>query len=324
MRFTTQHATEVTFDGQLYKQINGLRMGSSCSNICSDVVIEDILDKTFRTIPKPALFAKYIDDIICLTTEDTAAKILESLNSQNPRIQFEMEVEQLLEDGTNTGSINFLDVTLYNHHDLTPISSKWYQKAIASGRLLNYLSCHKPQTIYNTAKSFVINMHNVTSTHFLNNIRTLARTLLTHNNYPIQIIDKIFAEVDHPSSPVTHSQQQQWFNSIHNDNDIFHINDPFTLPDAIQNTDFPISHAAPSSIPKPTQSYARLALPYVPQITEEVTEIFNTFRPDITIPTKPANPMKQLYNAQKNPKRQLETETAAEKVQPEPLLKRRR
>lgn len=314
MRFTTQHATEVTFDGQLYKQINGLRMGSSCSNICSDVVIEDILDATFRDIPKPALFAKYIDDIICLTTDDVAAQILTSLNSHCPRIQFEIESELTLEDGT--GSINFLDVNLINHHDYSPISSKWYQKSIASGRFLNFLSCHHPQVIYNTAKAFVINMLSVTSPHFLDDIKQTACTLLAKNNYPTDIISRIFAEIV-SSNSVTLSQQQQWFDSIQTNVDFFPSNTSYASISASISEPTPLDTQT-------TQNFARLALPYIPNITEKTAEAFNTFRPDITMPTKPANPMKPIFNYHKNPKRDSEAKQDDRPLPQQPRKRARR
>lgn len=313
MRFTIQYSTEVSFNNQLYKQINGLRMGSSCSNICSDVVIEDILDTTFRDIPKPNLFAKYIDDIICLTTEDMAIRILESLNSQHPRIQFEMETEVTQADGT--GSINFLDITLTNHHDYSPISTKWYQKSIASGRFLNYLSCHHPQTIYNTAKAFVHNMINVTSPHFLNDIRQTAHTLLSTNNYPAHIIQRIFADIDSTHNPINISPQQQWFQAIQNDSDIL-------TPEDYSVTTQQSTSTATSSYQN-SHTFARLAIPYIPNITDQITKAFNSFRPDLTMPTKPANPMKKLYNEHKNPGEPLPPKSNKAEETP-PLAKRRR
>lgn len=288
MRFTTQYATEFTFNNGLYKQINGLRMGSACSNICSDIVIEGMLDTTFEQISKPKLFAKYIDDIICLCTPDTALAILNSLNQQNPRIQFEIEEQN------ENGELNYLDVTIINKGDYT-LHTQWFQKPMASGRFLNYLSCHHPTTVYNTAKSFVQNMFNVSSPQFHAEIENQAKKLLALNNYPQEKINHIIDSINKN----THEPdlQQQWYNSIMNNTDSFHF-------------DMKSNPMPPLILPKrgkkksntSERKYAAVTLPYFPHTTEAIIHEFNKLRPNTVVPTKPLKNMKrQLYDRLKDP-----------------------
>lgn len=94
IKFICITATEIEFNGQLYKQVKGLRMGSSISPILADFVMEDMLDTVFRKIEKPPLFMKYVDDIVTATTKEHREKIFEHLNNADENIKFEMEIEK--------------------------------------------------------------------------------------------------------------------------------------------------------------------------------------------------------------------------------------
>lgn len=183
--FVCHKSTEITFNGKIYKQIKGLKMGSSLSPILSDFVVEDMLDQIFTTIERPILLIKYVDDILAVATEEDAMKLFAKLNEADEHIKFEMEKEQ-------EGAINYLDITIYNKpFDLT---TKWYQKHISSGRFLNFLSHHSGSVIINTAIAFVYRMINNTSNEYQTEILAVARHLLLINSFPPGIIDKIITK----------------------------------------------------------------------------------------------------------------------------------
>lgn len=171
-------STEITFNGKIYKQIKGMKMGSSLSPILSDFVMEDMLDHVFATIERPIMVIKYVDDILSASNEEDAKKLFERLNEMDEHIKFEMEEEK-------DNSINYLDIKILNKpFDLT---TKWYQKLISSGRFLNYLSHHPSSVIINTAIAFVQTMINNTSMEYYNEIIITAKKLLTINSYPENI-----------------------------------------------------------------------------------------------------------------------------------------
>lgn len=58
IKFTCIKSTEIRFNDRIYKQIKGLRMGSSLSPILADFVVEDMLDTAFLTIERPKLLMK--------------------------------------------------------------------------------------------------------------------------------------------------------------------------------------------------------------------------------------------------------------------------
>lgn len=141
IQFVCTTSTEITFNGCFYKQIKGLRMGSSLSPILADFVMEDILDKVFLTIDRPILIMKYVDDIMIADTNEKAQQIFQKLNEADPNSKIEIEYEK-------GNTINYLDFTIINQPFKT--QTKWYQKHIASGRFLNYLSQHTKSIIMNT------------------------------------------------------------------------------------------------------------------------------------------------------------------------------
>lgn len=73
--------------------------------------------------------------------------MLDTFNGYNPHIQFTVEIE-------NNNPLPFLDMLLVRHEDQN-ISTEWYQKPIASGRFLNYLSAHPPHQKLNMAANFI-------------------------------------------------------------------------------------------------------------------------------------------------------------------------
>lgn len=186
IHFVCITSTEISFNGTIYKQIRGLRMGSALSPILADFVMEDFLDTAFRTIERPLITLKYVDDILFLIREGYENDLLTHFNQIDDSIKFDMETEN--EDGT----INYLDFTIINGQDRC--STKWYQKTIASGRFLNYLSAHPTSVIINTAITFVYNMYKNSNIEYHEEIHNRAKHMLKINSFPDKMISTIIAK----------------------------------------------------------------------------------------------------------------------------------
>lgn len=184
IKFVCSCSTEITFNNQTHKQIKGLRMGSSLSPVLADFVMEDLLDTALIHINKPVIFMKYVDDILIAATEEDAQQMFKALNDADKDIKFEMESEQ-----KTTNSINYLDFTIYNKP--FDITTKWFQKHIASGRFLNQLSHHNQSQITNTAISFVRTMIGNTSKEYRQEVLDRAKHLLKINSYSNIAIERI-------------------------------------------------------------------------------------------------------------------------------------
>lgn len=184
IRFVCIKSTEIMFNDRLYKQIKGLRMGSSLSPILADFVVEDMLDTAFLTIERPKLLIKYVDDILCVLEKSEAKNIQQALNNCDPHIKFEMETEA-------NGRINYLDITVYRDEDV--LKTIWFQKHISSGQFLNYHTNHPKTTIWNTAVQYVVTMLMNTHVDHYDSILETAMDRLTRNSFPkekaVQIIE---------------------------------------------------------------------------------------------------------------------------------------
>lgn len=147
IKFVCTTSTEIIFNKKVYKQIKGLRMGSSLSPILAEFVTDDMLDRALITI-RSKLLIKYVDDILIIDTEENCEILFNNLNKADKDIKFELEKEK-------DNKINYLDFTIINEKEL---KIKWYQKSIASGRFLNYHSHHQTSTKWNTARAFIKTM----------------------------------------------------------------------------------------------------------------------------------------------------------------------
>lgn len=185
IKFVCITSTEIKFNNQVFKQVRGLRMGSSLSPILADFVVEDMLDSAFKHIERPKLLIKYVDDILTIIEEEKADEMLTSLNELDEHIKFEMEKEQ-------DHCINYLDFTVINkQQDDFRVRTKWYQKHIASGQFLNYHSQHPQTVIINTAIAYVTTMILNTSPEFYQEILDTARDRLTRNSFPTTVTNRI-------------------------------------------------------------------------------------------------------------------------------------
>lgn len=104
-------------------------------------------------------------------------------NSIEPRIQFTIESEQ-------NNRLPFLDMTVIRKSDQS-LTTEWYAKPIASGRMLNYRSYHQPKYKLNVANNLI---HRVKSlTHNKSNDETdrIVHEILRKNNYPKQLINRL-------------------------------------------------------------------------------------------------------------------------------------
>lgn len=133
--------------GHVYKQINGLPMGSCLSPLIARIVMDEIIKLLLSKIS--LTFVKvFVDDTIAAIDKRLVTQALDVLNSFAPnQIKFTLERE------SENGSINFLNVTLTRNGNM--IRTNWFRKSFASGRLLNYFSSHKWTIILGTAAHFI-------------------------------------------------------------------------------------------------------------------------------------------------------------------------
>lgn len=211
IKFACLQSTEIAFNNAIYKQIKGLRMGSSLSPVLAEFVMDDLLDKIFLQIQRPHFFTKYVDDILTVTTKEHHEQILTALNNADEDLKFDQEKQD------DQNQINYLDFTIINQP--FNVKTKWFQKHIASGRLLNFHTHHPKSVIWHTAVNFISTMIYNSHPDFLNDIIARAQHLLHINSYPKEYRERVITtaiEKNDKMQPITSSQPQMRSTNIPN------------------------------------------------------------------------------------------------------------
>ena len=178
------NSTYFTFQKNIYKQISGLPMGSPLAPILSHIVMVDLEKTCIEKLSfRPALYKRYVDDIIIALPSDRINETLNIFNSYHQKLQFTIETEI-------NNTISFLDIALTREDN--QITTNWYRKPTWSGRFINFFSCHPmPQKIgiiYMLVDRALKLSH---PKHHKVNLK-LVRNTLHLNCYPMRFINKYF------------------------------------------------------------------------------------------------------------------------------------
>ena len=130
---------------------------------------------------RPALYKRYVDDIIIALPSDKINETLNTFNFYHQKLQFTIETEI-------NNTISFLDIALTRVDN--QITTNWYRKPTWSGRFINFFSSHPvPQKIgiiYMLVDRAIKLSH---PKHHTQNLK-LVRNTLYLNCYPMKFINK--------------------------------------------------------------------------------------------------------------------------------------
>lgn len=169
-----------TPDGTIYKQEDGLPMGSCLSPTMARIVMDVIINKLTQTVEGIRFVRVFVDDTILAINKDKINLALNTLNDFHPNIKFTCEMED------DDGKINFLNTTLIRENNSVKLN--WYRKNFASGRLLNYFSSHKRTTVMATAVHFIETVLDISDPSFFHHNRETVIETLRMNSFPEIII----------------------------------------------------------------------------------------------------------------------------------------
>ena len=138
------------FNGQLYKQVDGVAMGSPLAPILADIFMNHLLEGVVHSrsadwenivIPDTItlithnlrFFVRYVDDtLVCFDSREEAFKFLKFLNSLHPNVKFTMDQE------CDFGRISFLDLWIMKEDNKLDILV--YRKPTHSGVYTHFSS----------------------------------------------------------------------------------------------------------------------------------------------------------------------------------------
>lgn len=171
------------YQDKFYHQTAGMPMGNCVSPAVADVTVDHVIDTAIESTPHPPrVVFKYVDDLFLVVRACDVNSLLEHFNSIHENIKFTHELERDRE-------LPFLDTVVRRNEDGT-LTANWYQKPMASGRILNFASLHPMKQKINTAEGLIHRVRSLT-TDPQTNTSAIIVNVLSKNNYPRHIIEKL-------------------------------------------------------------------------------------------------------------------------------------
>ena len=189
------------FNNEIYKQIDGVAMGSPLGPTLANAFMSHMEKKWLRDCPshfKPVLYRRYVDDTFLLfENESNIDLFLQFLNSQHPNISFtcDKEVETIL---------LFLDIKIKRDNDRFRTSI--YRKPTFTGLLSKYYSFTPLQYKENLISTLICRAFRISSDYFsFDSEVQFLKNILQKNGYPLRFIEthifrmlkKLYKPYDH-------------------------------------------------------------------------------------------------------------------------------
>ena len=177
-----------TFNGTLYKQIEGVSMGSPLGPIIANIFMNDFEEKHMEELINKGVksWDRFVDDTcVIVKFKENADQILNFLNEQHNKIKFTLETEK-------DNSLNFLDVKIKRKDNLC-LETSTYRKPTFTGVMLNWNSLTSIRYKTGLIKCLLDRLNKICSSEQQKEIEMAQlRLILLNNNYPSKIIDKEF------------------------------------------------------------------------------------------------------------------------------------
>ena len=174
------------FNGEIYKQIDGVAMGSPLGPTLANVFMSHMEKRWLKDCPlefKPILYRRYVDDSFLLFNSDQhIQQFLEYLNNKHESIKFTVELSK-------NNILPFLDIKIKKESN--GFSTSIYRKPTFTGLMSKYNDfapiTYKENLIY----TLVCRAFHISSDYlsFHLEIETL-KNFLRKNSYPLDFIEK--------------------------------------------------------------------------------------------------------------------------------------
>lgn len=182
-------------------------MGSPASPILADMVMEKLLDTCMEKFTtKPKILTKYVDDLFAIVRKDAITETLAVLNGFNDKIKFTIEEE-------NDNTLPYLDTLVVRNSG--KIKVDWYQKPIASGRIINFHSKHPKRMIINTARNFINRVLTISDEEYHHKNKIKINEILRKNSFPKKIITELINKSTEEKRPnVQENRESKIYKSL--------------------------------------------------------------------------------------------------------------
>ena len=174
------------FDNSLYKQVDGLAMGSPIAPILANIFLCFHESRWLDDCPlnfKPKLYRRYVDDSFLIFRDISHVDLfLNYLNSKHPNIQFTKEIE-------NNCHLPFLDLDIKKEN--CSLSTSVFRKHTFTGLCMNFNSFSPFIYKINLIKTLIFRTYFLSSNYF--NIHLdfeKVKSFLSLNGFKINMIEK--------------------------------------------------------------------------------------------------------------------------------------
>ena len=202
LEICTKEAPFLSHRGDLFRQIDGVAMGSPLGVLFANMYMADVEERTFNIKPPSGIYARYIDDIFITTTSDEEVNHLISAFQNNSCLRFTCE-------RSAQGRLPFLDIDITKEDQ--DFTTKVYTKATNVGRCLNARgecpTAYKRSVVAAYVDRALTHCSSWSETHKeLDRIRQL----LTNNGYQAHLIEgTIKKKMDQFASPTQAPQTKE-------------------------------------------------------------------------------------------------------------------
>ena len=170
------------FNGNYYRQIDGVAMGSPLGPLFADIFMSKIETlKLHDTICNFKFYGRYVDDIF-IVHDRNVEHIIDIFNTAHSAINFTSESEK-------DGSLPFLDVLLERRDDGS-IRRSVYHKPTWSGQYLHFNSAVPMNRKRNLIKTLANRVYKISSEDSISSDLLTLKDTLRMNGYPDKLIER--------------------------------------------------------------------------------------------------------------------------------------
>ena len=172
---------EFSFNDIMYKQIDGVAMGSPLGPALANIFVGFYEEKLFSQISKPSTYFRYVDNTFAMfRNEEKLENFFKQLNCLHLSLKFTFEKEK-------NNCLPFLDVNV--ERTVTGFETSVYRKPIFTGQYLRWESFSPTKQKTNLISTLVHRALMIYTKSKLNEKLKHIKNILLDNGYPESIID---------------------------------------------------------------------------------------------------------------------------------------